>query len=100
MIRFRTRSCPGRTGRRVINIDIENNEQNITIDGELGILLPQLTFVVGFIYLKMIKHGYSVEDIDNTLSLVLQEGMKKGWEVQKAERGLNGKQFVKDIDQP
>lgn len=48
----------------------------------------------------MIKHGYSVKDIDSTLSLVLQEGMKKGWEVQKAERGLNGKQFVKDINQP
>lgn len=78
------------TGRRVINIDIEKDQKNIKIDGDLGVLFTQLTFVVGFIYLQMIKNGYSVRGINDILSFVVQEGMRKGWEVEKKERGLKG----------
>ena len=38
----------------------------------------------------MIKNGYSVRGINDILSFVVQEGMRKGWEVEKKERGLNG----------
>lgn len=79
----------------MINIDIENNEKNIKIDGDLGVLFAQLSFVVGFIYLQMIKNGYSVKGINDILSFVVQEGMKKGWEVQKKERKLDGRSLVK-----
>ena len=79
----------------MINIDIENKPNDVKIDGVAAVILTELTFVISFLYLFFRNRGVDVEEIWRVMDATLKEGMKKGWETEKKEKGIDGsKKFI------
>ena len=67
-----------RTGRRVINIDLENNIFNITCD-KLNVFCVEMQFIIAFFSCLLFNKGYEQEEIEMWLSDIQERGINKGY---------------------
>lgn len=74
---------PERTGRRVINVDVER--ENYRIEGELPALLTELEFIVADMYIIMLGQGLYHKDINDVFDLVRKNASETAWKVIKSE---------------
>ena len=78
----------------MINIDLENNNKRIEIDGKVETLLTELIFVASFVYLKMRNitniQGRVKEDPEEIKKLLIGavlSGIEEGKKIEEKERG-------------
>lgn len=81
---------PERTGRRVINIDIENNAKKIRIQGAVQVILAELSFVVSFLFMFLMRKGYNLNKVREVIQDAVNQGLNKGWETYKKTEGIKG----------
>ena len=79
---------PERTGRRVINVDVER--ENYRIEGELPALLTELEFIVADMYINMLGQGLYNKDINDIFDLVRKNGIESAWKTIKLENEITG----------
>lgn len=82
---------PGRTGRRVINVDINKEEktlENFEIKGELPTLFTELEFTIADIYLIMLSKGFNVQDASQFLDKIVKNGCDSAWKVIKESKNI------------
>lgn len=82
---------PGRTGRRVINVDFKDDDQKMNIKGELPVLLSELEYIIADLYITLhMERGISNKDIDTLFDEVKNNGMKSAWKIIKEVRKIEG----------
>lgn len=86
---------PERTGRRVINVDVER--ENYRIEGELPALLTELEFIVADMYITMLGQGLYNKDINDTFDTVRQNALNTAWKVIKLENEITGQELLRDL---
>ena len=86
---------PERTGRRVINVDTENKD--FRINGELPTLLTELEFIVADMYITMLGQGFYNKDINDIFDNVRQKGIESAWKTIKLENEITGQELIKDL---
>ena len=74
----------------MINIDVEDNAKKIRIQGAVEVLLVQLTFVISFLFMFMMRKGYDFNKVRNIVYDAVENGLNKGWETYKQTEGIKG----------